>query len=69
MTGVIESVFNVFSAVATWISETIPSLTSMLYNATDGLTVLGTMAIASLSVSIAFMLIGIIIRFFQFKIN
>lgn len=67
MTGVIGAVFNVFSNVATWIVNTIPNLTGMFYNADDGLTILGVMLIASLGISVAFLLIGVIQNFFRFR--
>jgi hypothetical protein len=69
MTGVISAVFDVFSNVSTWIVETIPTLTGMFYNAEDGLTILGTLGVASLAISVAFLLIGLIQRFFNFSAN
>lgn len=69
MTGVIGAVFDVFSNVATWIVETIPTLTGMFYNADEGLTILGVLGVASLAISIAFLLIGLIQRFFNFRAN
>lgn len=69
MTGVISAVFDVFSNVATWIVETIPTLTGMFYNADEGLTILGVLGVASLAISVAFLLIGLIQRFFNFSAN
>lgn len=69
MTGVIGSVFDVFSNVANWIVQTIPTLTGMFYNAEEGLTILGVLGVASLAISVAFLLIGLIQRFFNFRAN
>lgn len=69
MTGVIKSVFDVFSGVADWIVTTIPTLTGMFYSAEEGLTILGVLGVASLAISVAFLLIGLIQRFFNFSAN
>lgn len=67
MTGVISAVFDVFSSVASWIVQTIPTLTGMFYNAEDGLTVLGVLGIASLAISVSFLLLSLIQNFFHFR--
>lgn len=65
--NVLTAVTDVFSAIGTWIVETIPEMLSMFYVAETGLTLLGTLAVASLGISIAFLLISIITNFFQFR--
>lgn len=67
MTDVIDSILAVFLAVAEWIVETIPKLTTLFWSAEGGLTFLGTCALLSLAVGVAFLLIGIIQRFLEFR--
>lgn len=67
MTGVIDAILAVFLSVAEWIVETIPKLTTLFWSAEGSLTFLGTLALISLAISVAFLLIGIIQRFLEFR--
>lgn len=64
--GVLDAVLEVFTAVGTWIGETIPTFYTLFYSA-DGLTFLGVMAVASLSFAVIFLCIGIIQKFLAFR--
>lgn len=65
--SVLSEILDVFSAVGTWIVSATNSLTPMFWNATDSaLTFLGVLAVSGLSLSVAFLLIGIIQRFLHF---
>lgn len=69
--GVLSAIMDVFGEVATWIVETVPTVTSLFWTpATSGtggeLTFLGVLAVAGLAMSVAFLLIGIIQRFLKF---
>lgn len=68
MTGVLNDILAVFLAVAEWISEAVLSLVPMFYDE-NGLTFLGILSIAGLAISVAFLLIGIIQRFLNFRGN
>lgn len=69
--GVLDAVMDVFGSVASWIVETVPSITSLFWTAGTGgegsLTFLGVLAIAGLAVSVAFLLIGLIQNFLNFR--
>lgn len=67
MTEVLTAVLAVFSLVGEWIAETVVTFIPMFYVAETGLTFLGVMAVASLAISVAFLLIGIIQRFLAFR--
>lgn len=55
---IIESILQLFSEISDWLVATIPSLMSMFYVAETGLTFLGALAVAGLSISVIFLLIG-----------
>lgn len=67
MTGVLGSVFEVFTGVAGWIAEAVGELIPMFYVAESGLTFLGVLAVASLAISVAFLIIGVIQNFLHFR--
>ena len=66
MTGVLTSILAVFTAIGEWISSAVESLTPMFYN-TEGLTFLGTLAVAGLAFSVVFLIIGVIQNFLHFR--
>ena len=66
-TSVIEAVTGVFDAMADWFVGMIPTITGIFYNAESGLSLLGVLAIASLAISVVFLVLGFIIGFFQFR--
>lgn len=60
--GVLEAILAVFSGVGDWISSAVTALIPMFYTATaDGgeLTFLGVLAVASLAISVIFLIIGV----------
>lgn len=65
--SVIESILALFTDISEWLVTTIPSLTSMFYDAQTGLTFLGALAVAGLAISVIFLLIGIIQNFLHFR--
>lgn len=67
MTGVLGAVFEVFTGVAGWIAEAVAELIPMFYVAESGLTFLGVLAVASLAISVAFLIIGVIQNFLHFR--
>lgn len=68
MTGVLKAVFDVFTAISGWFAQTIPNVSEMFYNSTEAsLTFMGTLAVASLGVSVVFLLIGVISNFLHFR--
>lgn len=67
VTSVIEAVTSVFDAMADWFIGIIPTITGIFYTSEDGLSLLGVLAICGLSVSIVFLVLGVITNFFQFR--
>lgn len=67
MTNVLDSILEVFMAVAEWIVTAVTSVIPMFYSSDTGLTFLGVLAVAGLAISVAFLLIGIIQRFLKFQ--
>ena len=68
MTGtVLENILDVFEAVSNWIVTAVTGIIPMFYDASNGLTFLGILAIAGLAFSVAFLLIGIVQRFLRFE--
>ena len=68
MTGnatILNSILAVFLAVGEWISTAVGNMVPMFYDEGQ-LTFLGTLAVAGLAFSVAFLLIGIIQRFLHF---
>lgn len=64
---VLQEVLGVFSDVSSWISSAVTSLLPMFYTAEGGLTLIGVLAVAGLSISVTFLLIGVITNFLQFR--
>lgn len=66
--GVLENILEVFSGIGTWIGEAVTSLVPMFWDATQGtLTFLGVLAVAGLSFSVVFLIIGLIQNFLHFR--
>ena len=65
--GVLADILEVFGEIATWISTAVQSLIPMFWNSTDGLTFLGVLAVAGLSISVIFLIIGVIQNFLHFR--
>lgn len=65
--NVLSKVLEVFSAIGTWIGTAVNSIIPMFYDATNGLTFLGVLAVAGLGFSVIFLVIGIIQNFLHFR--
>lgn len=66
MTNVLSAVLEVFTEVGAWISTNVPTFYTMFY-AEGSLTFLGVLAVASLSISVVFLLLGVIQNFLHFR--
>ena len=65
-TSVLDAILAVFLAIAEWISSSVSALIPMFW--VEGqLTFLGVLAVAGLAFSVAFLLIGIIQNFLNFR--
>lgn len=67
MTSVVTSITGVFTAMASWITTTIPSVVAVFYDEESGLTFMGTLAVIALSVSVFFLLMGLVQNFLHFR--
>lgn len=65
--SIVANILAVFTMVAEWFGDVMPTILEMFYNAETGLTVLGTVIIISLSVSVALLLINIVKSFVTFR--
>ncbi len=65
--NVLQSVTAVFTEMAEWVSTTIPTITTIFYTAESGLTILGVLAVAGLSMSVFFLLVGVVQNFLNFR--
>lgn len=64
--GVLDAILEVFTSIGEWISSAVTALQPMFWN-TEGLTFLGVLAVAGLSFSVIFLIIGIISNFLHFR--
>ena len=69
---VITSIFEVFSETGKWLTQFIPTLISLFWNAGSGessgsLTFLGVLAVVGLSISVFFLIMGLIQNFLHFR--
>lgn len=67
MNTILSSILAVFLSVGEWIGDAVTALTPMFWVAETGLTFLGTLAVAGLAFSVAFLIIGIIQNFLHFR--
>lgn len=67
MTSILDAVFAVFTAIAEWFGDIIPTITAFFWDATNGLTFMGTLTIIGLGISLIFLLIGLISNFLHFR--
>lgn len=65
--GVLSQVLEVFDSIGQWMSGAVENLIPMFYNADEGLTFLGVLAVAGLSFSVIFLILGIIQNFLHFR--
>lgn len=67
MTSVLTSILAVFSAIGTWIVGAVKDMIPIFWNATDSsLTLIGVLAVAGLGLSVIFLVVGLIQKFFHF---
>lgn len=64
-TGILAEILAVFTQIGGWITTNLPTFFTLFYS--EGLTLLGTLAVAGLGISVVFLLIGIIQRFLKFQ--
>lgn len=67
MQAIITAITGVFTAIATWIADTIPSIVAVFYDSTNGLTFVGVLAVVALGISVFFLLMGVIQNFLHFR--
>lgn len=66
MGTIVTDVMGVFSAVATWFAEVIPTVLGIFY-AEGSLTIIGTLAVLGLAVAITTLVFNYIKDFFRFR--
>lgn len=64
---VLDKMLDVFEAVASWLTSAVQNVIPMFYAEETGLTFIGILAIASLAISVAFLLINVINSYLRFK--
>lgn len=64
--NVLSAITGVFDTISDWIIGAVPGVTALFWDATTGLTFMGTLAVAGLAFSVVFLLIGIVQRFLHF---
>lgn len=67
MTGILDSVLEVFTAVGEWIVSSVNALTPMFYSSEGGLTFMGVLAVAGLGFSVIFLILSVIQNFLHFR--
>lgn len=65
--NVLTRILEVFSAMAQWVSSAVTDLLPMFYTAEVGLTIIGVLTVAGLSLSVTFLIIGVISNFIHFR--
>lgn len=67
MTSVLTAILAVFSAIGTWIVGAVEDMIPIFWNSTDSsLTLIGVLAVSGLGISVIFLVVGLIQRFFHF---
>ncbi len=67
MENLVTSVFDVFSKVGEWFVEVIPSMLSIFYSETTGLTIIGILALCGLGIGTILMVFNLVRNFFNFS--
>lgn len=65
--SIVTQITGVFKSLADWFVQTLPSITSIFYDAETGLTFLGTLSVIGLGISVFFLLMGIIQNFLHLR--
>ncbi len=64
----INSITSVWTAIMTWISDSLGSVQELFYNTTDStLTFLGTLSVIGVAIGVIFLLIGVIQNFLHLR--
>lgn len=63
---VLSEMLGVFEGVANWLTRAVQNIIPMFYAEETGLTFIGILAIASLAISVAFLLINVIRSYLTF---
>ena len=67
MTSVLTAILAVFSSIGTWIVGAVQDMIPIFWNSTDSsLTLIGVLSVAGLGLSVIFLVVGLIQRFFHF---
>lgn len=65
--NILTSITSVFTAMGEWFVDIMPTLLGIFWQAETGLTILGYLAVASLAISVIFLIIGVIQNFLHFR--
>lgn len=65
--AILSAMTQVFTAVFAWLMEAISSVIGVFYVAETGLTLLGVLAIIALSISLFFLVMGLIQNFLHLR--
>lgn len=65
--NLITTVLGVFSEITTWLIDALTDVISLFWNATDGLTFFGMLALVPLGISICMMLFAIVRSYIKFR--
>lgn len=65
MTSVVTAVLAVFTEFIDWLAEALGSVSTVFYNAENGLTFIGTISVIALAFSVALLIIQMIRGFLQ----
>ncbi len=63
----VNDVFPIFTGIGTWLVSSVSGIMPMFYTEAEGLTFMGTLAVAALAIAVVLLLITLIRRFFQFR--
>lgn len=67
MATIISSITGVFDAVMTWFASAFAKIVPIFYATEGGLTFLGVLAVTGLSISVFFLLVGIVQNFLHLR--
>lgn len=65
--NILGRVLEVFSQMSEWLGTAVVDILPMFYTAEAGLTIIGVMTVAGLSLSVTFLIIGVISNFLHFR--
>lgn len=66
-TTVIDAITNIWTKLVSWMLGIIPDFFELFYNATDGLTFIGTMAVVFTGIGLVLLVWGIITNFIRLR--